>query len=509
MADPAFRSRRFNPWLGAALFAAPLLAGWPGLGPQGAITPDGIDYVNIARNLVHGRGFVHTIKWHYFDERPIVAPAWGQRPPMYSIFLAPIVALGGGPKAMGAANLFLLGLASLAAGGLAWRMAGAQAAAAAGLVVGLAPPMLFTASFPLTEPLFIVFVFLSLGALAFGQSAPEGKSREEAAAAAAGLVAFAAYLTRSSGTALLLAELIWLARRRAWRQAAALALAFTIPLALWSCGLKAYCGSYTYSMQKYHLVCGNFADEIGQTFGKQYPAASVFMASHARAILQTVAGHFRQYLGALFSADQLSLLTPLLGLALLAGAGGSAAGLLALYGALNVALCAVVWSTHEGVRFMLPSFAVLAPVACAGAERALRQRPWLRWTPLLAAAVVIALYAPQIASNWQGARRGRARPLRLSAAEIQWIERTIPEMTPIGTDMPFEVNFFCDRPTAWTQWTNPAFDLAAFLEKCPVGLLALTPDGAAALRASRWAGLARSIGQQAMPPLEWFVLAGP
>ncbi|MCX7014350.1 MAG: hypothetical protein NTW86_17665, partial [Candidatus Sumerlaeota bacterium] len=289
-----------NPLLAVALFAAPILIGWPELGPEGLITPDGIDHVNIARNLARGRGFVHSIKWQYFDDRPIIAPAWGERMPMYSLFLTPLVAAGLGPKGYGAANLALLGLASAMAGAIAWRLSRRLIAAACGFAVGLAPPMLFTASLPLTEPLFLVFMFLSLGALVWFESEAEKRARDDAAAgsaeceaekktrddmtaAVAALAAFAAYLTRSSGIALPAAALLWLAWRREWRRAAAYALAFAIPYALWSCALKMFRGSYSYNMQNFHMVCGNFAAEIGQSYGRKYPAASAFFVANAGA----------------------------------------------------------------------------------------------------------------------------------------------------------------------------------------------------------------------------------
>jgi len=158
------------------------------------------------------------------------------------------------------------------------------------------------------------------------------------------------------------------------------------------------------------------------------------------------------------------------------------------------------------VRFMLPSFAALAPAAMIGAAGALGERPRLRWIPLGVLALTLAGYAPSIVSDARAAQAGRQSPLRMDPVDRQWLDRLVPEMTPIGTDMPFPLNFFCDRPTAWTQWDNPAFNLPEFLKEYPVEILALSPPAAAALRASPWLPMVRGLGQPIMAPMEWFVV---
>ena len=52
LACPRSPNPRIRPiFLGLIAFLAPLAIGWPYLGAHGSITPDGVDYINIARNL--------------------------------------------------------------------------------------------------------------------------------------------------------------------------------------------------------------------------------------------------------------------------------------------------------------------------------------------------------------------------------------------------------------------------------------------------------------------------
>ncbi|MCX7011098.1 MAG: hypothetical protein NTW86_00785, partial [Candidatus Sumerlaeota bacterium] len=238
------------------------------------------------------------------------------------------------------------------------------------------------------------------------------------------------------------------------------------------------------------------------------------------------------YLKTLVSVNQLSCLTPLLAIVLVreklgVGARKKGPGTLSqtdgkasqspffgkaslspffLFALFNYLVCAAVWSTHEGVRFMLPSFAALAPAAMVGAAGALGERRGWRWISLAVLALTLIGYTPAIVSDARAAQAGRRRPMRLPSAERQWLDRMIPEMTPIGTDMPFEMNFYCDRPTAWTQWDNPAFNLPEFLHQYPVEILALSPQAAVALRASPWLPMLRGLGQPILAPMEWFVV---
>ncbi|OPZ18629.1 MAG: hypothetical protein BWZ10_01019 [candidate division BRC1 bacterium ADurb.BinA364] len=429
--------------------------------------------------------------------------------PLYPLLLAPIVAAGGGPKAMGAANLVLLGLAALAALALGWRIAGWRAGLIGAAGAGLAPMALFWASYPLSEPLFLLLCLLALHAwissAVLGADGKRANPRAEAWAAAGAALAFAAYLTRSAGMALFAAGLLWLLARRQWRQAGAAALAFLIPFALWAAALKTLRGSYTYSMQNFHLICANFAVEMGQSFGKTYPSAGRFIAENADAVALAVGRHLWQYARVLATPGMLAFLLPLLLLALCPLAWRAGAALLALWAALNYGFSAAIWSTSEGDRFMLPTMAALALLGGASAEWLLGRRRGWRWLSLGLLFAALGASAPLTMQFWRRAAESRTMPLALSEPEARWLEAAIGEMTPVGTDNPFPFNFYCDRPAAWTQWDNPRFDLDAFLAQYPVGALALSPPAAAALRASPWGGRAKSAGIGPMG-LEWFAV---
>lgn len=80
--DPPSSGRRAGPWL-ALIFAVALalrLGFVFALDPDRIYFPDSIDYLKAAESILHGGGFGETYK----------------RPPLYSVFLAGILAVGGG-----------------------------------------------------------------------------------------------------------------------------------------------------------------------------------------------------------------------------------------------------------------------------------------------------------------------------------------------------------------------------------------------------------------------------
>ena len=57
------------------------------------LSPDAVDYIDIARNIAHGAGVTQNIKWHYFTSASVPRPAWGERPVLLSLLMAPLLAL--------------------------------------------------------------------------------------------------------------------------------------------------------------------------------------------------------------------------------------------------------------------------------------------------------------------------------------------------------------------------------------------------------------------------------
>jgi hypothetical protein len=57
--------------------------------------PDAAEYAGIARSMAEGRGLTTAIKWHFYDEGPVVRPAVVERPVLYPLLGGGILRLTG------------------------------------------------------------------------------------------------------------------------------------------------------------------------------------------------------------------------------------------------------------------------------------------------------------------------------------------------------------------------------------------------------------------------------
>jgi 4-amino-4-deoxy-L-arabinose transferase-like glycosyltransferase len=191
------------------------------------LTHDEREYLELARSLAAGRGFVYS---ESYDSG--TAQQFG-RAPGYPLFLA---ATGGGrapadgvpasvkisQAAVGAVAVWLIGV-------LASRWAGPRAGVVAAAVAAVYPPLVWIAAYALSETLYAA---LALGAvllvqIAADRSAAEPRSRASYGfAAAAGSITGAAILVRPAMLFFLPLALVWLALRR--RALAALLLLVSI-----------------------------------------------------------------------------------------------------------------------------------------------------------------------------------------------------------------------------------------------------------------------------------------
>jgi len=191
------------------------------------LSPDGLAYVGTARLLVDGQGYTS----------PPGSPPIGNFPPLFSLVLAGVGALGPDPlTAARFVNPVVFGLLVLVVGLVARRLTASLAlAVAAQLLVLAGADFLAYATSALSEPLFLLLSLLALAAL--GAWMGSGGGRQVPLLAAA-LLAGAACLTRYVAVAVVaagVAATVLLAERRgrAWRSAFAFAAVAVAPLLGW------------------------------------------------------------------------------------------------------------------------------------------------------------------------------------------------------------------------------------------------------------------------------------
>ncbi len=184
------RDRRVHLYTFAAIFVISLAMRLFPAASAVNLSPDVVEYIDQASHNVRGEFGVIAIKRHYFDSYPVVYSGIDDRPPLFPLLAAGVLALTGSVKAV---QLFNAALASLAAAiwYLAFRRLVSWRAAAAGTLAGTFSIWFWGASsFALTEPLSLLMAALAAWTVA------AGAWRRPAGAAALGALCALAYLTR-------------------------------------------------------------------------------------------------------------------------------------------------------------------------------------------------------------------------------------------------------------------------------------------------------------------------
>ena len=166
-------------------------------------SPDAAEYAGMARRLSSGQGFTTALKWHFFDQGPVVRPAAAERPVLYPLFAGMVLRLSPGAeplRALQAANA-LLSVANVLLALCVYRtVVPAPVAWAAAALLPLLPPMTQTGTVALGEQLFLLLWLAALLALP--------RTARPAGAAAFGILAGLATLARPNGALLLLGGMV-------------------------------------------------------------------------------------------------------------------------------------------------------------------------------------------------------------------------------------------------------------------------------------------------------------
>jgi 4-amino-4-deoxy-L-arabinose transferase-like glycosyltransferase len=217
-------------WLAVAVGIAARLAFSLGYWVDKPLTHDEREYLLLARNVAEGRGFAHL--------QPDGTPAPGEhfgRAPAYPAFLAAVIRAAGVPpeadpallRAIRIVQALLGGALVWLVAGLALSAAGPKAAAAAGWLAAVYPPLVWTPAFVWSETLFSVLALGCALVLSLGR-------RTRRVCIAAGVLAGAAVLTRPAMLVFLPLAVLWLAWRREWHGAVLFSLACALVIAPWT-----------------------------------------------------------------------------------------------------------------------------------------------------------------------------------------------------------------------------------------------------------------------------------
>jgi hypothetical protein len=383
-------------WLaGVSLLLA--LARLPMLRTPLDVSPDGCEYLGIARHLVTEGRWVSSIKWHFFTDGPVVHPALADRPPLYPLWAAAWVALSPNPTLqIWLARLGNLLLAALLPPLLYWALRSIVAPGAAGLtavIFAFNPGFWRNSAQPLTEPLFLVLMFASLGLFL--------RAASPARWVTSGLLAGLSILARPSG--LLLPPLYaivllrdgagslprpkpepaaaegspveWPHQGRGWRGIRPwlpllLVLGGSLlPLLPYWLALAAQTGSPFTSILRYNYSVRNIEEGISSGFERTFQPPLLFIWTHAAKVGRLIAGQWVVMGKALLRS--LEFLAPL-ALFCRSSKLNRGRGMLLALAMLNFLFHAMSWTVWGAARYLFPTYILLtallldAPIRWSG-----------------------------------------------------------------------------------------------------------------------------------------------
>lgn len=176
---------------------------------------DAQDYHSIASQVAAGHGVAHTYPFDFLHPT-----AW--RPPLYPLLLGGVYAVTG-PKvgAAEALNVVIGTAVVVMAAIVAWRLAGRRAGIVAGGLAAVYPPLVFNDGPPLSEPLGLLLLLVTILLLI--------ERRAEWAGVASGLLV----LSRASAQFFVVALVGWALWRLGWRRTLAYVGCVTLVVAPW------------------------------------------------------------------------------------------------------------------------------------------------------------------------------------------------------------------------------------------------------------------------------------
>jgi 4-amino-4-deoxy-L-arabinose transferase-like glycosyltransferase len=177
---------------------------------------DAHHYHTMAIEVAAGHGVAHNYPFDFLHHT-----AW--RPPLYPLLLGGVYAVTGPKLGAAAALNVVLGTAVVVMAAIvAWRLAGRLAGVVAGVVAAFYPPLVFNDGPPLSEPLGLLFLLVTILLVIEGRLGWAG--------VASGLLV----LSRASGQFFVLSMIGWVLWRLGWRRALAYVAGFVLMVSPWA-----------------------------------------------------------------------------------------------------------------------------------------------------------------------------------------------------------------------------------------------------------------------------------
>ena len=405
------------------------------------ITPDAVDYLNIANNIVSGQGFTISIKWHFFNDYPVIRSAIAERPPLYPLFLSLIFLINKSLFFTLFVNVLLTGTNVLLFYYYTQKLLSNRfVSITSSLVLMLNPNMLMSAIFPLSEQLYILLLLMILIVLT------SNITKEKVILV--GLLTAFAYLVRPTAVVIILAIIIWLILIKE-AKLIPYYLVVTIGILLpWFTAVAIVHHNPFYSVQSFHFIVLSIKDEMAQGYGKEYEPALRFIMHNFGAIIKLIATNFINYTIEFLSISYLGILSVFLVTLSAIKKVNSKNSLSLLVALLNFIFIGIVWATYDSSRFLLITFIPLIPFLIYGLFKYFGNEQSTNWKanklPIITIIILLFIY---LKIDFDMYARYHNNRHRTTTEMKEWVKNNCEITDVICTPDPFSINFIYDRPT--------------------------------------------------------------
>lgn len=334
--------------------------------------PDAVEYLDVARRLAAGDGFMLGVKAFHFGGTEVLHHGLAERPPLFPVLVAGLFVLGFGSMAAQVMNAALTGLAVTLVALIGRQLFGREVGLLAAALTIASPLVSERMIWPMTEALAISLSLLATWLLMRTVDRPAVSWL-----AAAGVTLGLAYLTRPTVLALIGAlGLTVLALARDRRAAIRPLLAYAggvavsfVPISLYSIVNR---GSLFYSGQTYLYALYKDPEVMEYGFQGPLPTAGQFITNNLGLVARTIGETFWSY-SHLLLADwelmlPLALGWPMVLWSLARGRYPRTAVVPLVVAVTNFVFYGLTWSTFQD-RYLLLTMLLLFPFVVDGLRR--------------------------------------------------------------------------------------------------------------------------------------------
>lgn len=251
-------------------------------------TPDAIEYLNVAQNLVWAKGLTQSIKWNFFDNSPVITSALKGKPILTSIIFFQIIQINSDPYSIQFFLLFLGACNVVLFYFLCRAFLRPKISFFTSILFALNPNILISGRLLLSEEIFYFFVIIAF--IIFYRLKDSYYKFT-----ALGIISGVSYLTRNEGLFLLMIFLFFSSKKRkVFILILILSFITSISPFLYQNFEINTNPFYTYKI--FHFSVHHFSEGMTDGFGKKFPSSFSFISKNLFWVISAIGIGFKNYL---------------------------------------------------------------------------------------------------------------------------------------------------------------------------------------------------------------------